>query len=54
MGGSCVGFGKPEESFFRRALQMAEEVHRKKGGVGAGRRLRALHVGGERGVRSAE
>ena len=48
IGGSCVGFGKPQEDFFRRALQMAEGVHRAKvGGIPACRKLRALHVGGE-------
>ena len=47
MGGTCIGFGKPNSEFFQRALVAAEKVHRKKFGssIPATKKLRALHIG---------
>lgn len=45
MGGTCVGFGKPNRDHFTSAVEMASIVHRKKYGISDNIKLRALHIG---------
>ena len=45
MGGTCVGFGKPNRDHFTSAVEMASIVHRKKYGISENVKLRALHIG---------
>jgi HAD superfamily hydrolase (TIGR01459 family) len=45
IGGTCVGFGKPNKEYFATAYKMASSVHREKFGISENVKLRAIHVG---------
>ena len=45
IGGTCVGFGKPNKEYFATAYKMAAGVHREKFGISENVKLRAIHVG---------
>ena len=45
MGGSCVGFGKPNKRYFELAVEMASAAHREKYGISENVKLRAIQIG---------
>ena len=45
MGGTCVGFGKPNKEYFALAMEMASRVHRETYGISSNVLLKAIHIG---------
>ena len=45
LGGTCIGFGKPNKEYFSLAIEMASKVHRQKYGISENVKLRAVHIG---------
>eukprot|EP00596_Hydrurales_sp_CCMP1899_P006136 CAMPEP_0119051940 /NCGR_PEP_ID=MMETSP1177-20130426/73391_1 /TAXON_ID=2985 /ORGANISM="Ochromonas sp, Strain CCMP1899" /LENGTH=207 /DNA_ID=CAMNT_0007031313 /DNA_START=631 /DNA_END=1254 /DNA_ORIENTATION=- len=45
LGGTCVGFGKPNKEYFDSAVSAASIVHRQKNGLSNDAKLRAIHIG---------